>query len=559
MLSLEDIRTQLLQIAENNNLTGESVNMCVDQLAYTFYNIQLETINAVQESNLSTAKLLNSKIRNCMNVMYSVYRGKNARVKLNFVNRTLLEYKKFDVIYTSNTFKVYAEDSIRLTSSVDSGTGNYNVYTLIGILSSNDLLETTINITETNKYYVDFIIDNEVLSNLSEEVQVFINDIEYPITRNFFDHIRASIPLKNYDAYQINDSYYYVLNNEWIEYTSDGDVRLETLKIKGTLASKSQLPNLPSTDLDPVFILTIPDYGIRVYKRSYFNVSDRVKIRALQYTTKDDINSDEFSKITITGTELTNSPLVDDSGNIIVVTRRQALDEEGNPTYLDNGLIMQVDRDNENSILYNANLYQRLQSSILSKSDINALFTEYFIDQIKNSINWYTGEDNFSKGIVYIFYVPKVDYDTITDTQMEIFRARYGSYFLSNQLECLSGILVTVDVQLVVYMDDYSEIGDEVATIFNDYEYQLNDPDNTDVSLIKPKQIFADISKLSNVAYIDELTYVSYNSEGTDYPIIGNDTSDIPTFYENKELGINVPTYYKFNVNIVYRNSYENI
>lgn len=557
MISKDQIRSTLLQVAVNNNLVGESVNLLVDELAYSLYHSQIEVMNAVQESNLSTAKLLNSKIRSCMNVMYSVFRGRNARVKLNFQNNTQIKKSKFDVIYTSNTFKVYAEKAEDLSPSVDQGSTGYNKYTLIGILANKDLYESEVEVTLSKQYYIDMIIDREVISNLSEDVQILINGVEYPTTRNFYDHIQQALPLKNNDAYLIGDKYYYVKGVDWIE-IPESDPLVKSLKIKGELVSKTQLPSLPSENLDSIFVLTIPDYGIRLFKRGYFNTSDKVTIRALKYTTVNEINSDEFSKITIPGTILTG-PL--DISN--EVKRSSQLDPEGNPTYLDNGIIREITRDDEKSLLYNANLYERLQATILSKSDINALFSEYFIEQVRSAINWYDdkGQDNFNEGTVYIFYVPKIDKDYILDSQMDDFKNKYGSYFISKNLTSVIGQLLLIDVQVTLYLSDSNELSTDIENIFNNYSNQLNDPNNWDNNVLKPKQIFAEISKLSTVDYIDELLYEQYtNPSGIKESLLDGESQLLPpTYIEDSDLGIKVPTYYKFNINITYKSSYENI
>ena len=154
MISKEELRENLVQIASNNGISGESVDLLIDLITYSKYHEQFEIVNAIQENNLSTARLINSKIRMCMNVMYPVYRGKNARVKLNFINNTLINKNKFDILYSSNTFKVYAENSINLTPSIDSGISGVNKYSLIGILSKKDLQESTRTVKANEVYYL---------------------------------------------------------------------------------------------------------------------------------------------------------------------------------------------------------------------------------------------------------------------------------------------------------------------------------------------------------------------------------------------------------------------
>jgi hypothetical protein len=554
MISKEAIREELVKIAANNGLYGESVNLIIDTITYALYHEQFEIINMVQENNLATAKLMNSKIRSCMNVMYPVYRGKNARVKLNFVNNTLINKNKFDVLFTSNTFRVYAENSINLTPSLDGGNSGIGKYTVIGILSTKDLQESTKTIKSGEEYYVDFTIDREIVSNLSEDVQVFVNGTEYPVTRSFYDYIQSDIPLNNNDAYLIGSRYHYVNGVTWVS-IPETDPKVADLKIRGELDSSTSLPILPSKDLDPLFILTIPDYGIRVFKRGYFKVNDSVTIRALKYTTADQINSDEFSRIIIPGTELT-TPISKSN----LVRRSPSLNKEGKPDYLDNGIIREIARDDERSLLINANNYSRLQNKTLAKSDINALFTEHFIDQVHAAINWYDGKKDpntlqdtvsFDAGTVYIYYVPKVDNDFITVNQMDVFKQKYGSYFITNTLKAESGILLTIDVQMVIVTKRSVDLSSSLENIFTNYSMILNDPNDKESNVLKPKLIFSEISKLPDVDYIDSLEYTQARSL-SDTIVLGNDVlKNLPSHFDG------IPTYYKFNLNTTYKLTYE--
>ena len=554
MISKETIREELKKIASNNGLHGESVNMAIDLITYSLYHEQFEIANMVQENNLSTAKLMNSKIRSCMNVMYPVYRGKNARVKLNFVNNTLITKNRFDVLFTSNTFKVYAEESINLSPSIDGGDSGISKYSIIGIISNKDLQEYTKTVDKDDIYYIDFTIDREIVSNLSEDVQVFVNGVEYPITRSFYDYIQSDIPLKDMDAYLIKDKYYYVNGVTWIP-IPESDPKVADLKVKGTLDSTTLLPILPSKEIDPLFILTIPDYGIRVFKRGYFKPNDSVTIRGLKYTTASQINYDEFSRIIIPGTELTTVLTKDN-----VVRRSPSLNKEGKPDYLDNGIILEIERDDEKSLLMNANNYSRLQNKTLAKSDINALFTEYFIDQVHTAINWYDGKKDpntlqdtvtFDAGKVYIYYVPKVDNDFITIDQMEVFKQKYGSYFITNTLVAESGILLTIDVQIVLVTKRSVDLMKDLESIFTNYSMILNDPNDKESNVLKPKSIFSEISKLNDVDYIDSLEYTQARGL-SETIVLGNDVlKNLPTNFNG------TPTYYKFNINTTYKLTYE--
>lgn len=583
MISKDEIKKSLTKIAENNNLVGESIDLIVDELTYFLYNGQLDIVNAIQEVNLSTAALLNSKIRNCMNVMYPVYRGRNARVNLNFRSNTYLKYSKFDKIFQANTFNVYAESATEYGQSITDGSGNISSYNLIGILAPK-MYDTVIDINTTNKYYVDAQIDREILSNLSEDIQVFIDGKEYNTTRNFYDYIQNQVPIKDYDYYVIDNTYWYALNNEWNQIPDayndsismskeEYNALVDKLYKLGELSSTSLLPqNLSNQLLDEIFILTIPDYGIRLYKRNYFFSCQEVRIKAFPYTTIDDINSDEFNKIVIPGTVLYNGENTA-TMNYDNVVRRGVNS---------NGIIKEIDRDDSNSLLQQANLYQHMQSTILSNSDINALFNETFIDQVRSSINWHTkiNEDD-NAGVLCIFYVPKTADDELTQTQVNKFKRDYSSHYVTSNIVAISGVRCRIECHLSLVITDNIELNAEISRILNNYALQLNNPANfIDSNPLKPNilniaKIKAEISRIDAISYIDDI-YFEYVDEI--YKIDdkvqrmhtddgeGTTTQKLPITYikqfvkiGDNELEIKVPTYYEFVLNISYTNQYEAI
>lgn len=504
MISREQIKANLQKIAENYGYSGESTEMIIDMLTYLSYHNQIEILNATQESSLSTAKLINSKIVQCMSVMYSVYRGKNAKVKLHFRNNTLIKKNRLDLIYESNSFKLYTDSVLSLEPSTIGSDGKEILYTIECIFAKDTKFVTEVEVTEQNKFFIDAIVDKRVLGNLSEDVKVTIDDVEYPTTRNFYEHINQPIynPLE-----EISET----------------------------------------NQLDKLFILTIPDYGIRVFKKGYidsngntkgyFETNKTVKIECLTYTTAEEINVDEFNKIIVPGTILIPFSGYREDGKTPIVegdTGRELLNE--------------IPRETSNSILYNANSSTRTQSQILSNSDVNVLFSEYFIDVIQSAINWY----NKDTDTLYIYYVPKVVGNTITQLRVNSFVDKYKSYFITQNIAPVKGIQLSVYVNLEIYITDTNEINDAVQAIFDKYANRLN-PIGED-TLINTKAIYAEISRLSTVSYINKYTYTRFLSE--DKTIDQYNTTESNDFPIPTEIN-GVPVYYKFEVTINYKNSYE--
>jgi hypothetical protein len=458
---------------------------------------------------------MNSKITRCMENMYSVYRGKNARVKLNFKNNTLIKKNKFDLLYESNSFKVYTPVALNLPPSTMDVNGVYNLYQIEGILCKSTKTISEVVIDSNNRYYIDVKLDDHLLSNVSEDILVKIDGVEYPTTRNFFTHINKPIPV-----------------------TSDDP-------------------------LDYIFVLTIPDYGIRLFKKGYregndivgyFKIDSVVTVECLEYTTADDINYSEYNKIIIPGTELIPFNGYQSDG-----VTPQVPGDTGR-----SDIIPEIPRDDERSPLYNANYATRTQSSILSSSDVNVLFTEHFIDYVKSSVNSYSESDN----TLYIYYVPRAIGYSLSNPQVDEFVNLYRSYFITHSIRAVKGELCRIQVSIDLFVNNSEEILDDITEIFNKYKdilckrSSIQNPVDPEFemfdSILNEKMIRSEISKLSQVAYIDRFYYSKYTLENGQYSINSSDNNNsflIPT--ARVINGLAVPMYYNFELNINYMNTYE--
>lgn len=556
MTSKEEIRATLREIAMNNSLVGESVDLLVDQLTYALYHNQLEITNAVQESNLSTAKLMNSKIRSCMEAMYPVYRGRNPRVQLTFSSSVSIDRERLDLLYTSNTFKVYAEEKTTI-----SPTGIGDEKTIRGILATEDLFDISVMVNQSNRFYIDLELDRQLLSDISEDIQVFIDGQEHPTTRNFFDHVNSEIPLRQWDAVKIGSEYRYLTEDlTWKTYSPTEPSIDPRIRLKKTFPVGTAWPIVTgrTDNPDSIFVLTIPDFGIRLYKRGYFRVNSVVRVRALKYCTEKDISADEFRKILLPGTELIDEKI-----------GKNKLSKD-NPSTAKNRLIVEVPRDDAESLLYNANLYTRVQSKVLSNSDINVLFTEQFRDyNVLSAGNYF---ENETKTVV-VYYITR-DAKEIPSARFKTFRERYGSYFVSNRIVAIPGELVRIKVDLDLFLSSSVDVKAKINRIFSSYENVLNSTSDTNRALINKSIILADISKIREVRYVSRfaITDAFIVNKNTSVPTKSGEEPVPPTFIERDSIGVQdpssgnqitlptlyVPTYYRFEVNLTTKMDYGN-
>lgn len=189
MKSLSDYTKILRDTATNLNLHGESVEMLVQMLANALYISEVEHITYSQEASLERASLENSKIQHCVNQMYSVYRGANPRVILNFKASKLFQFNPYDEIIKSNNFKVYylgyydssKKEIIYSASTIypDSSA------TIIGLIASE--IYTSEWTISGNLYY-----QSHPETNLSGDLYLKdkTNGVDLEVTRLFYDHLR---------------------------------------------------------------------------------------------------------------------------------------------------------------------------------------------------------------------------------------------------------------------------------------------------------------------------------------------------------------------------------
>lgn len=191
MKSLSDYTKILRDTATNLNLHGESVEMLVQMLANALYISEVEHITYSQEASLERASQENSKIQHCVNQMYSVYRGANPRVILNFKATKLFQFNPYDEIIKSNNFKVY------YLGYYDSSKGEI-VYSASTIYP--DSSATIIGLMASEIYTSDWTISDNLYyknhpeTNLSGDLYLKdkTNGVDADVTRLFYDHLREN-------------------------------------------------------------------------------------------------------------------------------------------------------------------------------------------------------------------------------------------------------------------------------------------------------------------------------------------------------------------------------
>lgn len=444
MKSIQEYIDKYKGIANDLQLTGDSVDLLVQLLAHATYINEVENINYANESSLERATLPNSKIQHCMDIMYSVFRGSCPRVKLRFRPTKYISLEKYQRVYSSNNFSLYyfgAPKIIRPITTVSVEGENYEEITCI--MASN-LITDTQTFNEYNKYYIDLMY-----SNLSSDCMVLVNDEEMPVYRRFTDHIKYG----------------------------------------------------------GLFDLTITDYGMRIYAPDIFRstselaayengaelppASTTITTKVFEYCSLSDFNETEKSRISIPG--LTFPP------------KSQILPTEDYPGIT---FIPEVERGSIDSIHYLAQRERFANSIIRSNSDVGYLLEESYPEIVKEGgtvykffkLNQCDPEKTALQ--LYIYYIPKVQGTILTQSQQEEFEKNRASYYVTEDVNIVPGIRRNIVVEMGLELYKNESIDDEVNEILSKYENQFG------INLLECSQeIMSAISKISNVrSFIVEKT-----------------------------------------------------
>jgi hypothetical protein len=473
--SKEEIRDALLRIADNYKMRGEAVEMAVELVTFALFHEQVAIANTAKEMSLTEAALIDSKIAQCANVMYSVFRGRCPMVRLNLHFTSTVNKFKLDPLYEGNTFNLYAANPMTETpDGTDDSTKQVEA-----ILSKSDLVDRIYDITKDNYMGLEVTDDDgNSINDISEDIVVQVLQKnegmgsepemakEYAVTRIFSDHCK-----------------------------SVGDDEM-------------------------IFALTTPGFGVRLYKKGNFTIGTSIRVKAVIYTPLSDINADAIRRISISGATLMESRRMEDdpdnpSERTEVVT--PAIEYDG-----------EVERPEVNSIPYLANYAGRVEHQIKSNSDVNYFFSEVFIDKVMSSTFKFFKKgsvlpDNYGNipdegdaapaDCLYIWYIKKKNAKPITGIEADQFVTNYGTYFLENNIFIQEATEIKVALSLNVVLDSTETISEDVDAILEtDFNHRLGASLNSEL-------LRAKIAKLTHLKYIKEFVLEADNGADISQPL----------------------------------------
>lgn len=495
MRSLQDYVSIYRNIANNNNLVGDSVEMLVQLLAQASYISEVESVSYVQEASLENAKLMNSKIQRCMDEMYSVFRGTCPRVILNIRPKSFLTFNMFDEIVKSNSFKVYYLGVYdNNTIDVDLTAGTDQVAVLDGFKYGTATLEPSGDDTKT--YQILGLIASETSQSLwqtSERSNYYFENLE--------DNLSNDMWLKVGDT-AAGDREYFSTTRNFSEHILDRKI----------------------------FDLTLPSFGSRIYVANVFkdgsgNAPSGKMIEAVyyKYSTLSDYPKAELKKINIKGSELLDFPddfLVKRNLAKLKEVKYKEGEEEvvvADPESLSESIVSKgvllidsQNRDTIDKIHYKASRDRYVNSLLRSNSDIGNMLEAMYPEKVSQSGTYYRfvttdlGDSN-----LYVYYAPVNNNNFLTSKEKEAYINR-AAFFVNNQIEVKEGTPVIAVFQIDLELFQAISVDDEIKSILNTYARKFGVRLNE-----KLDEIRSLISKISNVKNIPDLSVNFIDETGT--------------------------------------------
>lgn len=219
MKSKDQIRSEYSALAKNRGLTGDSVELILDLLTYQSYENQIVSV-ANQFNNSLDRSSGNATIQQCVDRLYSVYRGNCPSINLSFTSNKILSVDKYGELYSSNSFKVFTTSQISITPTT-------KTQKIRAIISKERVYQLK-SITDVNTFYID-ILEND----LSEDCLVKVNGVINTTTRIFSDHSRFdyifTLTLPGYGIRLIKKSGFKV--NDVIEFVGFRSTTLSSINV----------------------------------------------------------------------------------------------------------------------------------------------------------------------------------------------------------------------------------------------------------------------------------------------------------------------------------------
>ena len=340
MKTAREYASEYREIAKNLGMQGDSAELLVQMLAHFTYTNEVENIAYANEASLERALLGNSKIQHCVEVMYSVFRGRCPRVIFRFRPTKFFDFSVYDRIVSLGSFGLYY---LGYLGTGTTGRGLYDAslgetgglkftyapvtiqpseagYVTILCLLATKTFESEFTLSNLNKYYVD--IPEE---GLSHDLSVKVSEV----------------------------------NTGTFEYTDT------TREFQKHLLD------------DMVFDLTLPGFGARLYLPESLRIENtKIKTTAFKYVTTSELNSHDLKNIKMDGADPVS--IHDTETDIDFM---EELEEVSKGVIL----IPELPQEDLSTVHYSANKNRFMGSILRSNSDVSDLLREMYPLKVRST------------------------------------------------------------------------------------------------------------------------------------------------------------------------------
>ena len=342
MKTAREYASEYREIAKNLGMQGDSTELLIQMLSHFTYTNEVENIAYANEASLERALLGNSKIQHCVEVMYSVFRGRCPRVIFRFRPTKFFDFGVYDRIVSLGSFGLYYLGYLG-TSEGAAGLGLYDAslgeagglkftyapvtiqpseggYVTILCLLATKTIESEFTLSDLNKYYVD--IPEE---GLSHDMSVQVSSI-------------------NTGSLEYTDT-----TREFQKHLLDGKV----------------------------FDLTLPGFGSRLYlPESLRSENTRVKTMAFKYVKASELNSHDLTNIKMDGADPVG--IHDTETDIDFMLEREEVSKGV-------VLIPELPQEDLSTVHYSANKDRFMGSILRSNSDVSDLLKEMYPLKVRST------------------------------------------------------------------------------------------------------------------------------------------------------------------------------
>ena len=188
--SRSGIKEKLQSIAQDAGFSGVAVDFVISVMSTGYYETILRSLGILRESSSETAVNVNSMISLACSRMYSVFRGKNARVTMVGEASEYQILKRGTKVYSGENFNLYVYRDVTLNPKGDQ--------TIELIASKRYINESKKN--KSDRYFVEFLgpnISEDIILYTQEDQTNLIDDNlvgrETEVTKNFRKHADKDI------------------------------------------------------------------------------------------------------------------------------------------------------------------------------------------------------------------------------------------------------------------------------------------------------------------------------------------------------------------------------